>query len=126
MAAVDLADPLGNVIQEVTVVGDGQNGALVVVQEVLEPQDGLRVQVVRGLVEQQQIGSLEQQLAQSHATALAAREHVDRHVGIRQLQGVHGLAELGIDIPAVSSVNLVLELAHLGHKPGRTSPRRSC
>ena len=72
--------------------------------------------MVRGLVEQQQVGSLEQQLAQGHATALAAREHVDRHIGIGQLQGVHGLAELGIDIPAVGGVDLVLELAHLGHK----------
>ena len=51
MTAVDLADPLGNVIQEVAIVRDGQNGTLVVVQEVLEPQDRLGVQVVRGLVE---------------------------------------------------------------------------
>lgn len=72
--------------------------------------------MVRGLVEQQQVGSLEQQLAQGHATALAAGKHVDRHVGIGQLQGVHGLAELGIDIPAIGGIDLVLELAHLGHE----------
>ena len=72
--------------------------------------------MVRGLVEQQQVGSLEQQLAQGHATALAAGKYVDRHVGIGQLQGVHGLAELGIDIPAVGGINLVLELSHLGHE----------
>ena len=116
MTAVDLADPLGNVIQEVAIVCDGKHRALVVVQEVLEPQDRLGVQVVRGLVEQQQVGSLEQQLAQGHAAALAAGKHVDRHVGIGQLQGVHGLAELGIDIPAVGGVDLVLELSHLGHE----------
>ena len=52
MTAVDLADPLGNVIQEVAIVCDGKHRALVVVQEVLEPQDRLGVQVVRGLVEQ--------------------------------------------------------------------------
>ena len=95
---------------------DGKHRALVVVQEVLEPQDRLGIQVVRGLVEQQQVGSLEQQLAQGHAAALAAGKYVDRHVGIGQLQGVHGLAELGIDIPAVGGVDLVLELAHLGHE----------
>ena len=59
-AAIDLADPLGNVIQEVAIVRDGKHRALVVVQEVLEPQDRFGVQVVRGLVEQQQVGSLEQ------------------------------------------------------------------
>ena len=32
------------------------------------------------------------------------------------MQGVHGLAELGIDIPAVGGVDLVLELSHLGHE----------
>ena len=32
------------------------------------------------------------------------------------MQGVHGLAEFGIDIPAVGGVNLVLKLAHLGHE----------
>ena len=116
VTAVDLADPLGNVIQEVAIVCDGKHRALVVVQEVLEPQDRLGIQVVRGLVEQQQVGSLEQQLAQGHATALAAGKHIDRHVGIGQLQGVHGLAELGIDIPAVGGVDLVLKLAHLGHE----------
>ena len=116
MTAVDLADPLGNVIQEVAIVCDGQHCTLVVVQEVLEPQDRLGVQMVRGLVERQQVGSLEKQLAQGHAAALAAREHVNRHVGIGQLQGVHGLAELGIDIPAIGGIDLVLKLAHLGHE----------
>ena len=59
VTAVDLADPLGNVIQEVAIVCDGKHRALIVMQEVLEPQDRLSVQVVRGLVEQQQVGSLE-------------------------------------------------------------------
>ena len=116
VAAVDLADPLGNVVQEVAIVCDGKHRALVVVQEVLEPQDRLGVQVVGGLIEQQQVGSFEQQLAQGHATALAAGKHIDRHVGIGQLQGIHSLAELGIDIPAVGGIDFVLELAHLGHE----------
>ena len=60
VTTVDLTDPLGDVVQEVTVVCNGQDGTLVVVQEVLEPQDRLGVQVVRGLVEQQQVGGLEQ------------------------------------------------------------------
>ena len=61
---------------------DGKHGAGVVLEEVLKPQDGLGVQVVGGLVEQQQVGGLEQQLAQGHAAALTAGEHVHRHVGI--------------------------------------------
>ena len=37
VTAVNLADPLGNVIQEVAIVRDGKHRALIVVQEVLEP-----------------------------------------------------------------------------------------
>jgi len=114
--AVDLADPLGHVIEEVAIVRDGEHGALVVLEEMLEPEHGLGVQMVRGLVEEQQIGRLEQELAESHATALTAGEHLHRHVGIGQLEGVHRLAELGIDIPAIGRIDLVLELAHLGHE----------
>ena len=116
VAAVDLADPLGNVIQEVAVVGNGKHGAGIVVEEMLEPQDGLGIQMIGRLVEQQQVGSLKQQLAQGHATTLTAGEHVHGHVGIRQLEGIHGLTELGIDIPAVGGVDLVLQGGHLGHE----------
>src|SRR5918998_1552814 len=54
-AAVELEDPAGDVVEEVAVVGDDQDGALVLVEEALEPRDRLRVQVVRRLVEEQQV-----------------------------------------------------------------------
>ena len=116
VAAVDLADPLGHVVQEVAVVRDGEHGAFVVVQELLQPQHAFGVQVVGRLVEQQQVGRLQQQAAQRHAAALAAREHVDRHVGVGALQRVHRLRQLAVQIPAVLGVDLVLELAHLVHE----------
>ena len=51
VTTVDFANPLGNVIQEVAIVRDGKHRALIVMQEVLEPQDRLGVQVVGRLVE---------------------------------------------------------------------------
>ena len=39
VAAVHLADPLGHVVEEVAVVRDGEHRALVLVEELLEPQD---------------------------------------------------------------------------------------
>ncbi len=95
---------------------DGEDGALVVLEELLEPEDTLGVQMVGGLVEQQQVGRFEQKLAEGHATALAAREMVDRLVGVGALQGVHGLGELAVQVPAVGGIDLGLELAHLGHQ----------
>ena len=73
-AAVELEDPAGDVVEEVAVVGDGDHGALVVGEEALEPVDRLGVEVVRRLVEQQQVGRGEQQAAERDAAALAAGE----------------------------------------------------
>ena len=55
LAAVDLTDPAGYVIQELAVVGHGQDSTLVILQVLLQPQHGLGVQVVSGLVQQQQV-----------------------------------------------------------------------
>ena len=80
-AAVELEDPAGDVVEEVAVVGHRDDGALVVGQVALEPGHGLGVEVVGGLVEQQQVGLAQQQAAQGHAPALAAAQRRDVGVG---------------------------------------------
>ncbi len=52
LAAVQLKNPARDVIQEVTVVGNRNDRAVVVVQEALQPRHGFSVQVVGGLVQQ--------------------------------------------------------------------------
>jgi hypothetical protein len=54
----------------------GDDGALVFLQVVLQPRHGLGVEVVGGLVEQQDVGLLQQQPAERHAAPLAAGEHL--------------------------------------------------
>ena len=71
-------------------MGDGDDRALVLLQVLLQPVDGLGVQVVGRLVEQQHVGLLQQQAAQRHAAALAARQILDRPVARRAVQGGHG------------------------------------
>ena len=73
-AAVELEDPAGDVVEEVPVVRDRDDGALVLGEEALEPADRLGVEVVRRLVEQQQVGRREQQPAERDAPPLAAGE----------------------------------------------------
>ena len=55
-APVELEDPAGHVVEEVAVVGDGHHRARVVLQGPLQPGHRLGVEVVGGLVEQQEVG----------------------------------------------------------------------
>ena len=72
LPAVDFADPFGDVVQEVAVVGDGQYCPGVGLEVSFEPVHGFGVEVVGRLVEEQQIGLLEQQFAQGDATPFSS------------------------------------------------------
>ena len=106
-AAVELEDPLRDVVEEVPVVGHGQDGAGVLREVLLQPQHALGVEVVGRLVEQQQVGRLEQQLAQRDAAALTTRQDADVGVGRRQAQRVHRLLDLAVELPGVRGLDLV-------------------
>ena len=103
-------------VEEVTVVGDGNDRARVGREVLLKPEHALGVEVVRGLVEQQQVGSLNEELAQRHAAALTAGEDGHRLVRRRAAQRVHRLIKLRVDVPRVGGVDLSLELTHLLHQ----------
>ena len=116
LAAVELEDPAGDVVEEVAIVGDGDDGALVVGEEALEPGHRLGVEVVRRLVEEQQVGRGEQQPAQRHAAPLAAGERLDVAVAVGQPQRVHRAVERGVEAPRVVLVDLLLHLGLLGEQ----------
>ena len=73
-SAGDLDGARGDVVHESLVVGNDHYGLGVVHQEILQPLDRLDVEVVRRLVQEQQVGFLQQQLGQLDAHAPAARE----------------------------------------------------
>ena len=112
-AAVELEDPARDVVEEVAIVGDRDDRALVLLEVLLEPGDRLGVEVVRGLVEQQQVGRREQQPAERDAAALAAGERGHVGVGRREAQGVHRLVELRVEVPGVGGVDLLLDAGEL-------------
>uniref|UniRef100_A0A6J7PBT6 Unannotated protein n=1 Tax=freshwater metagenome TaxID=449393 RepID=A0A6J7PBT6_9ZZZZ len=109
-AAVEFEDPLGHVVEEVAVVGDGDDGAGVVLQEALQPVDALGVEVVGGLVEQEQIRAGEQQATQGNPASLATGER--GHVGVVGWapKGVHGDLDVALEVPGVGDRDLVLEV----------------
>ena len=115
-AAVELENPLGDIVKKVAIVGYCQNGARVLRQVLLEPQHALGVKVVCGLIEQQQVGLLQQQLAERDASALTAREVSYRSIRGRAAQRIHGLFELTVKIPGVKAVDFFLQHAHFGQQ----------
>ena len=106
-------------------MGDGHDGPGELVQVVLEPGHALGVEMVGRLVEEQEVGLLQQHAAERDAAPLAAGELVDVGVGRRQPKRVHGDLQRAIEIPAVGRLDRVLELAllleQLVHRLGRIS-----
>ncbi len=92
---------------------DRDNASLVVLEEALEPRDRLGVEMVRRLVEQQQVGRLQQQAAQRDAAALAARQLRDVRVARRQPQRVHREVKPRVEVPRVGGLDPVLDLGLL-------------
>ena len=115
-AAVELEDPAGDVVEEVPVVRHRDDGALVVREEALEPCDRLRVEMVRRLVEQQQVGRREQQPAERDAAPLAAGQRGDVAVAFRQPQRVHRVIDGSVELPRVGAVDRVLDGRLLGEQ----------
>ena len=112
-AAVELEDPAGDVVEEVAVVGDGDDRALVLVEVTLEPGDRLGVEVVGRLVEEQEVGRLEEQAAQGDAAALAAGELGDVGVAGRHAQRVHRRLDDRVQVPRVGGLDLLGEAREL-------------
>ena len=93
-AAVHFQNPLGGVVQEVAVMGNGHHSARVALQKLLQPVHRFGVQVVGRLVEQEHVGLGQEQAAQGHAAFFTAGEHADVGVPRRQAQRVSGNFQL--------------------------------
>jgi hypothetical protein len=116
VAAVELENPAGHVVQEVAVVRDGHDGARIFREMALEPRDGLGVQMIGGLVQEEQVRPLEENLAERHPPTLAARDLRDVRVAGREAQRVHRDLELVVELPGVGGLDRVLHPLVLGHQ----------
>ena len=87
-ARAELHGLRGDGIEERAVVRDHEHGAAVRAEPALEPRDGVEVEVVRRLVEHEQIGLEREDDAEVQAAALAAGERSDRprQVGVREAE----------------------------------------
>ncbi len=95
-------------------MGDRDHGARIVFEKALQPRDQFRIEMVGRLVEQQQVGTLQQQPAQRHSTPLAAGERPHLGLARRAAQRVHRDLDRTVELPAVGLVDLFLQFALFG------------
>ena len=75
-AAFEVPDARASFFNEVFVVGDEEDGAIILLNCLIEGVDGFEVKVVGGFVEDEDVGLLEHDLAEEKAGRLAAGERV--------------------------------------------------
>ena len=101
VAAVQFQNPAGDVVEEVAVVGHGDDGARVGFQELFEPSDGLGVEVVGGFVQQEHVRLRHQQTTQRNAALLTTGEVCHAGLPRRQAQCVGGHVQRAVQVVAV-------------------------
>ncbi len=114
LATVDLDDAGGERTQEAAVVGDEDQTTGEGLEKALQPVDGLDVEVVGGLVQQQDVGRTHQGLAQQHAPLHAAGQRGEFGL-VRQVELFQYLCHPAIQIPTVPGFDLCLRFAHRLH-----------
>ena len=77
LTLLDVGDLADDGVQEVAVVGDQQEGAGIVAQPGLQPDDRVEIQVVGGFVEEHEVGAAHEgaRQAQAHAPAPGPARH---------------------------------------------------
>jgi hypothetical protein len=91
-------------------VRDEHQRAGILEQPGLEPRNGIDVEVVGGLVEDEHVGLGDERARQQHATAPPTGERIDRDVA-RQAQAIEDHLDALLDPPAIALVELVLQAA---------------
>ncbi|MCY1326465.1 hypothetical protein D3C81_1612770 [compost metagenome] len=96
-------------------MGDQQHAAAERQQQVFEPADRFDVEVVGGLVQQQDVGFGHQRLRQRHALLQAAGERVDARVRIQPQPGQRGF-HAGAQLPGAGGIQLGLQPVQFGQR----------
>ena len=95
-------------------MGHGDDCALVLLQVLLQPVDGFGIEVVGRLIEQQDVGFLQQQAAQGHTAAFTTAQVLGQLVALGAAQGIHGALQAVVQVPGIGGVDDVLQLGLTG------------
>ena len=111
-AKVHICNMGADLIQEMAVMGNHDNGVLKASQKVLQPVDGGQVQMVGRLVQQQDVRIAKESLRQqyAHLQGRVQLGHLLIVVFLADAQAVQQLGRIGLGIPAVQLRKLRLQL----------------
>ena len=90
-ATIDLEDPRGEAAEECPVVGHEQERPVPAAQEFLEPGDGVDVEMIRRLVEEEEIGAGDEGPGEEHAPLHATGERLEGALAVE----LHPRQDLG-------------------------------
>jgi hypothetical protein len=118
-AAVDLRNAGHDPVHELPIVRGHQQRAGLRLQKRLEPDDRFDVEVVRGLVHEQDVGPAEQHARHGHAHLPAARQRADVAVDalVVEAEAVEHFAGLALERVAPEVLVLLLHFAEPGERP---------
>ena len=115
MAVVHVHDVGADGVQEVTVMAHHKDQALAIHQEILKPLDGLNVQMVGGLVQQDDVRLAEQRLGQQHLHLFLGGQA--GHFAVQNIVGeakaLNEPGHVGFGLPAAHFGKFGLQLAGL-------------
>ena len=114
-AVLERGDVIDAGVHEGAVVADDEHGAVVVGDKAAQPLDALEIQVVGGLVEQQQVGVAQEELGERDTHLPAAGELGARALKVGDLKAQAGqdLAGVALELVAAQMLKAVLDLAVL-------------
>ena len=97
-------------------MGDEDESVFVILQEAGQPADVLHIQIVGGLVQQQNIRILQQQLGQQHLVALSTGKvrYIPVQTDISQAQAVGKVFDLAVQGVKTAVFQAALDLAYPG------------
>src|SRR5690606_24650178 len=82
-ASIELYDACGNLVQKTAVVGNNDEAATRFNELGLQPENAIEVEMVGGLVKQQQIGSVSQSASQRNAFSGTTGKAGDTSIGLQ-------------------------------------------
>ena len=90
---------------------DGDDRSGILLQVMLQPGNGLRIEVVGRLVEEEDLRLFEEEAAERDPAPFPSGEKLDRSLGWGAAQGIHGHLKAAVEIPSTERLELLLHLS---------------